>query len=71
MFTILNAVMLLLEILRQVFDSMAVNGKITMDQLPFVLVGAEVEATAKEIDEAIQSWHCPISIKKKVLLLIN
>lgn len=29
-----------------------------MDQLPFVLVGAEVQATAKEIDDAIEE-HLP------------
>lgn len=34
-----------LEVLRNVFDSMATEGKITMDQLPFVLVGAEVQAS--------------------------
>jgi hypothetical protein len=43
-----------MEMLRNVFDSMATNGKITMDQLPFVLVGAEVQATAREIEEAIE-----------------
>eukprot|EP00668_Euglena_longa_P026573 GGOE01033264.1.p1 GENE.GGOE01033264.1~~GGOE01033264.1.p1 ORF type:complete len:1187 (-),score=429.21 GGOE01033264.1:1088-4567(-) len=41
------------EMLRRVFDSMATNGRVTMDQLPFVLVGAEVHATAQEINEAI------------------
>eukprot|EP00667_Euglena_gracilis_P002319 EG_transcript_2319 len=46
------------EMLRSVFDSMAVRGRITMDQLPFVLVGAEVQATAKEIDDAIEE-HLP------------
>lgn len=30
------------------------NGTITLDQLPFVLVGAEVQASAKEIEEAIE-----------------
>eukprot|EP00667_Euglena_gracilis_P011293 EG_transcript_11533 len=45
-----------LEMLRKVFDSMAVNGKVTMDQLPFVLVGAEVHATAQEIQEAIEEY---------------
>eukprot|EP00668_Euglena_longa_P008511 GGOE01010260.1.p1 GENE.GGOE01010260.1~~GGOE01010260.1.p1 ORF type:complete len:1208 (-),score=403.92 GGOE01010260.1:1029-4382(-) len=43
-----------MEMLRSVFESMAVNSRITMDQLPFVLVGAEVQATSKEIDEAIE-----------------
>lgn len=32
-----------------------VPGKITMDQLPFVLAGAEVEATAEQIHEAIEA----------------
>eukprot|EP00668_Euglena_longa_P037825 GGOE01048731.1.p1 GENE.GGOE01048731.1~~GGOE01048731.1.p1 ORF type:complete len:1179 (-),score=398.21 GGOE01048731.1:1036-4452(-) len=45
-----------LELLRQVFDSMAVNGKITMDQLPFVLAGAEVQATAEQVHEAIEEF---------------
>eukprot|EP00668_Euglena_longa_P027006 GGOE01033798.1.p1 GENE.GGOE01033798.1~~GGOE01033798.1.p1 ORF type:complete len:1151 (-),score=392.90 GGOE01033798.1:281-3733(-) len=45
-----------LELLRQVFDSMATNGKITMDQLPFVLAGAEVQATAEQVQEAIEEF---------------
>eukprot|EP00667_Euglena_gracilis_P001506 EG_transcript_1506 len=45
-----------MEMLRSVFDSMAVNGKVTMDQLPFVLVGAEVQATTREIEEAIEEF---------------
>eukprot|EP00668_Euglena_longa_P026986 GGOE01033772.1.p1 GENE.GGOE01033772.1~~GGOE01033772.1.p1 ORF type:complete len:1150 (-),score=409.26 GGOE01033772.1:1107-4556(-) len=45
-----------LELLRQVFDSMAVNGKITMDQLPFVLAGAEVQAAAEQVQEAIEEF---------------
>eukprot|EP00667_Euglena_gracilis_P021062 EG_transcript_22937 len=45
-----------LELLQQVFDSMAINGKITMDQLPFVLAGAEVSATAEQVQEAIEEY---------------
>eukprot|EP00667_Euglena_gracilis_P003962 EG_transcript_3973 len=44
------------ELLRQVFDSMATNGKITMDQLPFVLAGAEVSASAEQVQEAIEEF---------------
>jgi len=56
-----------MEMLRNVFDSMATNGKITMDQLPFVLVGAEVQATAREIEEAIEE-HIPDSDDTEALL---
>eukprot|EP00667_Euglena_gracilis_P030486 EG_transcript_42269 len=45
-----------LELLRRVFDSMAINDKITMDQLPFVLAGAEVQATAEQVQEAIEEY---------------
>eukprot|EP00667_Euglena_gracilis_P003358 EG_transcript_3372 len=45
-----------LELLRQVFDSMATNGKIMMDQLPFVLAGAEIQATAEQVHEAIEEY---------------
>eukprot|EP00667_Euglena_gracilis_P026804 EG_transcript_32617 len=44
------------ELLRQVFDSMAKNGKIMMDQLPFLLAGAEVQATAEQVQEAIDEF---------------
>eukprot|EP00667_Euglena_gracilis_P023160 EG_transcript_26075 len=41
--------------LRAVFDGMAVanGGRITLDQLPFVLVGSEVAASPKEIEDTI------------------
>eukprot|EP00668_Euglena_longa_P011075 GGOE01013432.1.p1 GENE.GGOE01013432.1~~GGOE01013432.1.p1 ORF type:complete len:1134 (+),score=292.86 GGOE01013432.1:137-3403(+) len=42
------------ELLVNVFETIAQNGKITLDQLPFVLVGAEVQASTKEIEEAIE-----------------
>eukprot|EP00668_Euglena_longa_P011037 GGOE01013389.1.p1 GENE.GGOE01013389.1~~GGOE01013389.1.p1 ORF type:complete len:789 (-),score=230.77 GGOE01013389.1:2290-4635(-) len=45
-----------LELLRRVFDTMAVNGKITMDQLPFVLAGAELQAPAEQVQEAIEEF---------------
>eukprot|EP00667_Euglena_gracilis_P001905 EG_transcript_1905 len=45
-----------LELLHQVFDAMALNGRITMDQLPFVLAGAEVQATAEQVQEAIEEF---------------
>eukprot|EP00667_Euglena_gracilis_P001576 EG_transcript_1576 len=41
-------------VLRSVFDSMAQGGRIVLDQLPFVLVGAEVAATPQEIEAAIE-----------------
>eukprot|EP00667_Euglena_gracilis_P023114 EG_transcript_25993 len=44
------------ELLRSVFDTMAVNGRITMDQLPFVLAGAEVDAAAEQVQEAIERF---------------
>eukprot|EP00668_Euglena_longa_P026575 GGOE01033266.1.p1 GENE.GGOE01033266.1~~GGOE01033266.1.p1 ORF type:complete len:1185 (+),score=424.15 GGOE01033266.1:254-3556(+) len=44
------------EMLHNVFDSMAVNGRVTMDQLAFVLVGAEVHATAQQINEVIEEY---------------
>eukprot|EP00668_Euglena_longa_P026586 GGOE01033277.1.p1 GENE.GGOE01033277.1~~GGOE01033277.1.p1 ORF type:complete len:1140 (+),score=364.51 GGOE01033277.1:175-3420(+) len=43
-----------IALLRSVFDAMADGGRITLDQLPFVLVGAEVQATAGEIEGAIE-----------------
>eukprot|EP00667_Euglena_gracilis_P015572 EG_transcript_16202 len=42
------------ELLHHVFNSMAIHGRIMMDQLPFVLTGAEVQATAEEVREAIE-----------------
>eukprot|EP00667_Euglena_gracilis_P004191 EG_transcript_4208 len=41
--------------LRAVFDGMAAatHGRITLDQLPFVLVGSEVAASPKEIEDTI------------------
>eukprot|EP00667_Euglena_gracilis_P002180 EG_transcript_2181 len=44
------------ELLRSVFDTMAVNGKITMDQLPFVLAGAELQATPEQVHESIEHF---------------
>eukprot|EP00667_Euglena_gracilis_P001676 EG_transcript_1677 len=44
------------KLLRQVFDSMAGNGRITTDQLPFVLAGAEVQATAEQVHHAIEEF---------------
>eukprot|EP00667_Euglena_gracilis_P031167 EG_transcript_44604 len=54
-------------LLQQVFDSMAVNGKITMDQLPFVLAGAEVSATAEQVQEAIER-HLPDADDEEAML---
>lgn len=49
-----------LEMLRNVFDSMATNGKITMDQLPFVLVGAEVQSSLHfNLASLISDWPIP------------
>eukprot|EP00667_Euglena_gracilis_P005695 EG_transcript_5736 len=44
-----------LDKLRAVFDGMATanGGRITLDQLPFVLVGSEVAASPKEIEDTI------------------
>lgn len=39
------------ELLHHVFNSMAIHGRIMMGQLPFVLTGAEVQATAEEVQE--------------------
>eukprot|EP00667_Euglena_gracilis_P003558 EG_transcript_3563 len=46
---------------------MAVNGKITMDQLPFVLAGAEVQATAEQVHEAIDE-HLPDADDEEAML---
>jgi len=49
-----------MEMLRNVFDSMATNGKITMDQLPFVLVGAEVQSSLHfNLASLISDWPIP------------
>eukprot|EP00667_Euglena_gracilis_P000719 EG_transcript_719 len=45
-----------LELLRRVFDSMATEGRIMMDQLPFVLAGAEVSASAEQVQQAIEEF---------------
>eukprot|EP00667_Euglena_gracilis_P000689 EG_transcript_688 len=41
-------------LLKNVFDTMAQDGKITIDQLPFLMVGAEFQGTPKELEEVIQ-----------------
>eukprot|EP00667_Euglena_gracilis_P030972 EG_transcript_43798 len=42
------------ELLKDVFDSIAHHGRVTLDQLPFLLVGAEVPASGPDIEEAIE-----------------
>eukprot|EP00667_Euglena_gracilis_P003448 EG_transcript_3459 len=41
------------DLLRDVFESIAPHGTITLDQLPFLLAGAEVPASAAEVQAAI------------------